>query len=127
MNQAMTYPAELGTSEINLTAAASTKMAELMQEADPDLAGIRVFVSGGGCGGMEYGLTFVEQTNEYDRVLAASGYKIFVDPIALNYLQGCQIDYQESGVNASFVFNNVFQAVGGSGACGGCGGATGGA
>ena len=46
-----------------------------------------------------------------------------VDPIALCYLQGAEVDYVDDGVNTSFVFNNVFRAVGGSGACGGCGGA----
>ncbi|MFT5116397.1 MAG: Fe-S cluster assembly iron-binding protein IscA, partial [Parasphingorhabdus sp.] len=47
-------------------------------------------------------------------------------PIALSYLSGAQIDFVDDGMNASFVFNNVFQAVGGSGSCGGCGSGGGG-
>ena len=51
------------------------------------------------------------------------GFRVVIDPLALAYMQGAEIDYSEDGANASFVFNNVFKAVGGSGACGGCGGA----
>ena len=127
MNQpAVSYPSDLTDTEMKLTAAAASKMAELMAEADAELEGIRVFVSGGGCGGMEYGLTFVEGAQGYDSVLPGDGFNIYIDPVALNYLKGCEIDYKEMGMGASFVFNNVFQEVGGSGACGACGGAVGG-
>ncbi|MDH5648678.1 MAG: hypothetical protein OEY67_03400, partial [Gammaproteobacteria bacterium] len=59
------YPAELTDLELKLTSTATEKMAELMSQADPGLLGIRVFVGGGGCGGMQYGLTFVEDANDY--------------------------------------------------------------
>ncbi|GIT25750.1 MAG: hypothetical protein CM1200mP41_17940 [Gammaproteobacteria bacterium] len=48
---------------------------------------------------------------------------MYMDPVALGYMHGAEIDYKDDGVNATFVFNNVFKSVGGSGACGGCGGA----
>ena len=127
MNQpAVSYPADLNDTEMKLTVAAAGKMTELMAEADKGLEGIRVFVSGGGCGGMEYGLTFIEEAQGYDSVLSGDGFNIYVDPVALNYLKGCEIDYKETGMGASFVFNNVFQEVGGSGVCGACGAAGGG-
>jgi iron-sulfur cluster insertion protein len=91
-----------------------------------DAEGIRVFVSGGGCGGMTYGMTYAESIGERDKVLEGDGFKIVVDAIALSYLKGCDIDFTQDGLNASFVFNNVFQSVGGSGVCGACGAAGGG-
>lgn len=106
--------------ELRLSPAAEVKMAELVANADSGI-GIRVFVSGGGCGGMTYGMTYAEEVTEYDSALEGDGYKIIVDAVALNFLSGCEIDFAED----SFVFNNVFQAVGGSGACGGCGGGAG--
>ena len=114
------YSTRIGDAEMRLTPAAQAKFAELLKEADSDIAGIRVFVAGGGCGGMSYGMTYADSTvdSNYDSVLEGPGFKVYVDPVALNYLQGCEIDFR----NSSFVFNKVFQAVGGKGTCGGCGG-----
>ncbi len=106
--------------ELRLSPAAEVKMAELVANAESGV-GIRVFVSGGGCGGMTYGMTYAEEVTEYDSALEGDGYKIIVDAVALNFLSGCEIDFAQD----IFVFNNVFQAVGGSGACGGCGGGAG--
>ena len=73
---------------------------------------------------MNYGMTFAESADDRDSVLEYSqGCRLLVDPVALSYIQGAEIDYVDDGVSATFVFNNVFKAVGGSGACGGCGGA----
>ena len=110
---------------ISVTASAKSKIAELLAGADESHSAVRVFVSGGGCGGMSYGMTFAESVSEKDRLLNDdSGFALTIDPVAFSYLQGAEIDYQDSDVNATFVFNNVFQAVGGSGACAGCGGAS---
>ena len=110
------------TDEIKMSGAAAEQMKGLMAGAEDGIEGIRVFVTGGGCGGMTYGMTYADATHPYDKVLEGDGYKLMVDAIALSYLKGCDIDFVENGLNASFVFNNVFQAVGGTGACGGCGG-----
>jgi len=117
---AIEYSTRIGDAEMRLTPAAQAKFAEMLAEAEDEIAGIRVFVSGGGCGGMSYGMTYADSTidNNSDGVLEGPGFKIYVDPVALNYLQGCEINFR----GASFVFNNVFQSVGGSGTCGGCGG-----
>jgi len=107
--------------DLLISPAARAKMAELMRDADDEYACIRIFVAGGGCGGMGYGMTFAEGTSEYDHVLEADGVMIAVDAVALNYLRGAEIDFSGN----SFVFNNVFKSVGGSGRCGGCGGGCG--
>lgn len=114
------YSTRLSDADMRLSPAAQAKFAEMLAEADPEITGIRVFVSGGGCSGMTYDMTYADATGDknYDSVLEGPGFKLYVDPIALNYLQGCEIDFR----NSSFVFNNVFKAVGGSGTCGGCGG-----
>ena len=61
-------------------------------ENETDLAGIRIFVQGGGCGGMEYGMTLIDQPNQYDCVLQADGINIYLDAIALGFLGGVEID-----------------------------------
>jgi len=129
----------------------SMGLQESEQAEDDDLKAIRVFVSGGGCGGMGYGMTFTDSQTEYDCTRKEEGFEIFVDAVALNFLRGVEIDYVErptgasfvfnnafsmSGgseidyverpTGASFVFNNAFSMSGGSGTCGGCGGASGG-
>ncbi len=116
----------LTSEDVHLTPAAEAKMAELFAETDDGLEAIRVFVSGGGCGGMTYGMTFTDTRTPYDCVLEANGFKLYVDAVALNYLRGVEIDFVDRPMGASFVFNNVFQAVGGSGVCGACGAAGGG-
>ena len=111
-------------SDLTITDAARAKITELIQDAGGEINAVRVFVSGGGCNGMNYGMTFSDSTESRDAVLDIEGsFRVVIDPLALAYMQGAEIDFSEEGANASFVFNNVFKAVGGSGACGGCGGA----
>ncbi|VAW98039.1 hypothetical protein MNBD_GAMMA23-2259 [hydrothermal vent metagenome] len=112
--------------EFKVSATAGEQIAGLMAASDDPVEGIRVFVSGGGCGGMTYGMTYADTIHPHDKVLDGEGYKVVVDAVALAYLKGADVDYTNDGLNASFVFNNVFKAVGGSGGCGGCGSASGG-
>ena len=110
--------------DLKVTEAARTKISELIQSAETEINSVRIFVSGGGCSGMNYGMTFADSSGPRDSILEGEGgFRMVIDPLALAYMQGAEIDYSEEGANASFVFNNVFKAVGGSGACGGCGGA----
>ena len=120
------YNPSITEAELTVSAMAAEQLAGLMANPDVDADGIRVFVSGGGCGGMTYGMTYAESVNASDKVLEGEGFKVVVDAIALSYLKGCDIDFTQDGLNASFVFNNVFQTVGGSGTCGTCGAAGGG-
>lgn len=112
--------------ELKVSAEAGEQLAGLINSSDDPVEGIRVFVSGGGCGGMTYGMTYADTIHPHDKVLEGEGYKVVVDAVALSYLKGCDIDYTNDGLNASFVFNNVFKAVGGSGGCSACGSAGGG-
>ena len=118
-----TYQKEITNSEIKVTEAAGLKMSEMIQSTDEDIKGIRVYVAGGGCGGMTYGMTFADSESEYDRVLESDQFRLFADVVALQYLDGAEIDYVDDGIQATFVFHNVFQTVGGTGSCGGCGAA----
>ena len=127
MAQAQTFNAQLHDADLALTATAREKMLELFNQVEDDeLKAIRVFVSGGGCGGMGYGMTFTDTQSEYDAVRKEEGFDIYVDAVALNFLRGVEIDYVERPTGASFVFNNAFAITGGSGTCGACGAAGGG-
>lgn len=108
------------TDEVNVSESAHTKLMELLQ-SEEEINGVRIFVQGGGCSGMTYGMTFSEAPSEFDSVMEKDGLTIYVDTVALNYLSGVEIDYVEEGMGANFVFRNVFTATGGSGTCGACG------
>lgn len=120
------FPPPILDSDFQITAAAQAKLVELFADAEEGLTGIRVFVSGGGCGGMSYGMTFSEDRTEYDHVMEREGFNLYVDAVAMNFLRGAEIDFVERPTGASFVFNNVFSATGGSGTCGACGASGGG-
>lgn len=113
------------TDEINVSKAAITQFITLTKDED-DVIGVRIYVSGGGCSGMEYGMTFVEESHQYDCVLKAEGMNIYVDAVTLGFLTGVEIDYKKEGVNESFVFKNAFAKTGGSATCGSCGAVGGG-
>ncbi len=110
--------------EIQISPAAATQLSALIEDEE-GVEGIRIYVSGEGCSGMSYAMTFVEKPNQYDSVLELNGIKMYVDAIALGFLEGVEIDYKSEGLNESFVFKNAFAQSGGSGTCGGCGGAGG--
>jgi iron-sulfur cluster insertion protein len=116
----------LTDADVRLSEAAAAKLAELIQQTDDDIEAVRIFVNGGGCGGMGYGMTFTDSRTEYDCVLEGGDVRVYVDSVALNFLRGVEIDYVERPTGASFVFNNVFSSTGGSGTCGACGAAGGG-
>ena len=121
------FTSEIAADEIKITDLASEQLAKLFNSVDDDdIEAIRVYVAGGGCGGMTYGMTFTDRKTDYDKVLAGEGYLFYVDAVAVQYLKGVEIDYVERETGSSFVFNNVFQATGGTGVCGACGAAGGG-
>ena len=93
------------TSIINMTPAAVDKVRELLtQENDPSLA-LRVFVAGGGCSGLQYGMTLDEE-QEGDTVIPLSGIKILVDEMSMGYIDRSEIDYVDSLMGAGFTVNN---------------------
>lgn len=119
------FPTQL-MDEINVTGPAHQKLSEIVAQGAVDgVVGVRVYVSGGGCSGMTYGMVMAEGQGERDAVWQKDGLSIFVDAVALSYLDGAEIDYTEDG-EPRFLFRNVFARSGGGGACGGCGGGGGG-
>ncbi len=126
MTTAVAFSHDIGEQDLRLTPGARSKMAELFADMDDEVTAIRIFVSGGGCGGMGYGMTFTDKRLDNDCVLSGEGFDVYIDAVALNFLRGVEIDFVDRPTGASFVFNNVFSATGGSGACGGCGAAGGG-
>ncbi|MEE8344285.1 MAG: iron-sulfur cluster insertion protein ErpA [Woeseiaceae bacterium] len=88
------------------TDAAARKVSELIQEEEnPDLM-LRVFVSGGGCSGFQYGFTFDEKIEEGDSSIENQGVTLIVDPMSVQYLLGAEIDYKEDLQGAQFVIRN---------------------
>ena len=116
----------LGDDQIKVTAAAHQQLKALLDaEDEEEVMGLRIFVAGGGCSGMTYGMTFATERYAHDAVQEQDGLALYVDAVALSFLEGAEIDFQEQPAGASFVFRNVFQAVGGGGTCAGCGHAQG--
>jgi iron-sulfur cluster insertion protein len=88
------------------TDAAAVKVGELIQEEDnPDLM-LRVFVSGGGCSGFQYGFTFDEKVEDGDSCVENKGVTLLVDPMSVQYLMGAEIDYKDDLQGAQFVIRN---------------------
>lgn len=93
------------TSIISMTPTAVEKVQELLtQENDPSL-GLRIFVAGGGCSGLQYGMTLDEE-QEGDTVIPQGEFKVFVDEMSLEYIKGSQVDYVDSLMGAGFTVNN---------------------
>jgi iron-sulfur cluster insertion protein len=88
------------------TDAAAGKVGELIrEEANPSLK-LRVFVSGGGCSGFQYGFTFDENIEDGDFCVENRGVQLLVDPMSAQYLMGAEIDYKEGLEGAQFVIRN---------------------
>jgi len=88
------------------TDSAANKVLELIQEeGNPELK-LRVFVTGGGCSGFQYGFTFDEVANEDDTVMEKNGVTLLIDPMSYQYLVGAEIDYSEGLEGSQFVIKN---------------------
>jgi iron-sulfur cluster assembly accessory protein len=94
------------TTVLNLTPSASDKLLGLMREKQLDNHALRVFVAGGGCSGLQYGMTFDDETHPGDSEFEVNGLKVRVDPMSLRYVQGANIDYQESLMGGGFKIEN---------------------
>ena len=85
---------------------AAAKVKSLIEEEDNDALMLRVFVSGGGCSGFQYGFTFDESITDGDTVVEKNGVKLLIDPMSFQYLVGGEIDYTEGLEGAQFVIRN---------------------
>ena len=93
------------TQLVMMTPAAAEKVRELLtQEGDENL-GLRIFVAGGGCSGMQYGMT-LDELQEGDVVMEVEGLKLFVDEMSAGYISGSEVDYVDSLMGAGFTVNN---------------------
>lgn len=119
------------TDLVTLTPTASAKVRELLEaEGNPDLA-LRVYVAGGGCSGLQYGMA-LDDPMEGDVSINADGIRVVIDPESLRFIEGSQIDYVDGLMGAGFTVNNPnavstcgcghsFRTAGESGAARGCG------
>ena len=85
---------------------AANKVKQLIEEEGNPGLKLRVFVTGGGCSGFQYGFTFDEVQNEDDSVMEKNGVKLLIDPMSYQYLTGAEIDYSEGLEGAQFVIKN---------------------
>jgi iron-sulfur cluster insertion protein len=88
------------------TDSAAEKVKELIEDEKNDALMLRVFISGGGCSGFQYGFTFDESITEGDTVVEKEGVKLLIDPMSIQYLSGAEIDYSEGLEGAQFVIRN---------------------
>jgi len=113
---APTRPRRERPKAVRLTDAAATRIHEIMTNADGKYHGVRVGVTNGGCAGMSYTMDYAEDMKPLDEVVEDKGVKIFIDPKAILFLIGTEMDFVREKLGARFVFNNPNQTA----ACG-CG------
>jgi iron-sulfur cluster assembly protein len=101
---------------MRLTEAAAERIKAVMAKADRPIAAVRVGVKNGGCAGMAYTMEYAEAVNPLDEVIEDKGVRILIDPKAVMFLLGTEMDYKVDKLAAQFVFNNPNQTA----ACG-CG------
>jgi iron-sulfur cluster assembly accessory protein len=91
---------------INLSARAVQKVRDLVTEEENDELKLRVFITGGGCSGFQYGFTFDELMADDDTIIEKEGVVVLVDPMSFQYLAGSEVDYTEGLEGSRFVINN---------------------
>ena len=91
---------------VNFTDNAVSKVKQLIEEEGTADLKLRVFVSGGGCSGFQYGFTFEESVNDDDTKVTKDSVTLLIDPMSLQYLTGAEIDYQDSVQGSQFVIKN---------------------
>jgi len=101
---------------VTLTDAAADRVKEIMARADNNIIGVRVGVENGGCAGMSYKMDYAEEQQPYDEVVEDKDVTILIDPKAVLFLLGTEMDYKVEKLSSGFVFNNPNQ----TSACG-CG------
>ena len=101
---------------MRLTDAAAARIKEVMAKAQGSIAGVRVGVKNGGCAGMAYTMEYATQIGPYDEIVEDKGVRILIDPKAVMFLLGTEMDFKTDKLATQFVFNNPNQ----TSACG-CG------
>ncbi len=101
----MSVAESFNPSSINLSANAVRKVRQLLEEESQDLK-LRVYITGGGCSGFQYGFSFEEEAAEDDTRIEENGVTLLVDPMSWQYLVGSEVDYTEGLEGSRFVVNN---------------------
>jgi iron-sulfur cluster assembly protein len=114
--QAPTRPRRERPKPVRLTEAAAARVRQIMAGADGKYRGVRVGVKNGGCAGMSYTMDYAEEARPFEEVVEDRDVKIFIDPKAILFLIGTELDFVQEKLGARFVFNNPNQ----TSACG-CG------
>jgi iron-sulfur cluster assembly protein len=114
--QAPTRPRRERPKPVRLTEAAAARVRQIMAGADGKYRGVRVGVKNGGCAGMSYTMDYAEEARPFEEVVEDRDVKIFIDPKAILFLIGTELDFVQEKLGARFVFNNPNQTA----ACG-CG------
>ena len=91
---------------ITLSDNAAKRIKEIMSSADDNSLGVRVGVKSGGCAGMSYVMEYTKEANPNDEIIEEKGVKVFIDPSAVMYLLGTEMDYKKEEFSSSFVFKN---------------------
>jgi|TARA_B100000401_G_scaffold316662_1_gene218794 Iron-sulfur cluster assembly accessory protein len=91
---------------IKLSDNAAKRIKEIMSSAQKDSIGVRIGVKAGGCAGMSYIMEYAKNSNPNDEVIEDKGVKVFIDPSAVMYLLGTEMDYKIEQFSSSFVFKN---------------------
>jgi iron-sulfur cluster assembly protein len=94
---------------MRLSDAAADRVREIMGQTEHPVAGLRVGVEKGGCAGMSYTMEYAEAASPHDEIVEDKGVRVFIDPKAVLYLLGTEMDYQVDKFTAGFVFNNPNQ------------------
>src|SRR5215469_15380955 len=97
---------ETAERSITVTASAAKRIALLREQEQVGSANLRIAVSGGGCSGFQYGLSFDDQTNPDDRVFERDGIGVVIDEVSLDLLNGAEVDFVEDLMGAAFRINN---------------------
>lgn len=102
----MSSVAELDTAPMMFSDSAAVKVRELLSEEGNDNLKLRIYVSGGGCSGFQYGFAFDEAVNEGDTLIDREGVRLLIDPMSLQYLMGAEIDFEEGLEGSRFIIKN---------------------
>ena len=91
---------------ITLSDRAADRVKEIIANATESIVGVRVGVASGGCAGMSYVMEYAKKTNPNDEIIEDKGVKVFIDPGAIMYLLGTEMDYKKEQFSSSFIFKN---------------------
>ena len=116
MDTQPTKPRRERPKPVKLTEAAAARISQIMADAPGQFQGVRVGVTNGGCAGMSYTMDYASEAKPFEEVMEDKGVKIFIDPKAILFLIGTELDFVKEKLGARFVFNNPNQ----TSACG-CG------